>query len=326
MAKVIRRVITGVLVAVAAVFGFNDAISTASHSTVRSSLTLMAPADPGGGWDGFARTGQQTMRGEDLVANVQVVNVPGAAGTIGLSQFVRMDGRNDIMMATGGVMVGGISVSKPKESLDDVTMLAKMADDYTALVVPSSSDIKTLDDFVKAWKADPKGVSLAGGSLGSIDHLVTGMLAREIGIDPADANYIAYSGGGDALSAMLSGTTTGGMSGYNEVAGQIESGQLRLLAISAPEPVDDIDAPTLVESGYDVEMTNWRGYAAPPGISKKEKQDLVDILTDMRESDDWKDALERNSWTDSWLIGDDLEKFVEEEQKTSDAIVKELGL
>ncbi|QZY51146.1 Bug family tripartite tricarboxylate transporter substrate binding protein [Leucobacter tenebrionis] len=326
MGKVIRRTVLVAVLAVTAVFGFGNAISTASQSTVRSSLTILAPAAPGGGWDGFSRTTQQALRSEGVVANVQVVNVPGAAGTIGLAQFVQMEGRNDILMATGGVMVGGISVSKPKESFDDVTLIARVADDYTALVVPASSDIETLEEFIEVWKADPTGTSFAGGSLGSIDHLVTGLLAREIGIDPVMANYIAYSGGGEALGAMLSGTTTAGMSGYNEVAGQIESGELRLLAISAPEPVEGIDATTFVEAGYDVTMTNWRGYVAPPGISDAERQELLDILTEMHDTEAWTEALERNSWTDSWLTGPEFEEFVRSEQEDADSIVKELGL
>ncbi|MFD2757429.1 Bug family tripartite tricarboxylate transporter substrate binding protein [Gulosibacter faecalis] len=326
MGKIIRNLIFGVVVAVVAVFAFGNAINTASNSTVRSKITIMAPAAPGGGWDGFARTAQQTLRSDGIVANAQVVNVPGASGTIGLSQCVQMAGRDDYLMVTGGVMVGGIAVSKPNETLEDVTPIARIADDYAAIVVPSDSDIQDLDDFIAAWQDDPTGFSFAGGSLGSIEHLTTAMLAGEVGIDPADVNYIAYSGGGDALSAMLSHTTTAGASGYNEVAPQIEAGQLRLIAISAPDPVEGVDAPTLVEAGYDVQMTNWRGFVAPPGITDEQKQELVDIVTEMRDSEEWTAALERNSWTDTYLVGDEFEQFIEQQQEEVNAIVEELGL
>lgn len=326
MSTIIRNLVFGVVVVVVAVFAFGDAISTASNSTVRSKITIMAPAAPGGGWDTFARTSQQTLRSEGIVANVQVVNVPGAGGTIGLSQFVQAEGQEDYLMVTGGVMIGGIAVSKPAESLADVTPIARLADDYAALVVPADSDIHTLEDFVEAWQADPTGTSIAGGSLGSIDHLATVMLAQEIGLDPADANYIAYSGGGDALSAMLSHTTTAGMSGYNEVSAQIEAGQLRLLAISAPQPVEGIDAPTLLDAGYDVQMTNWRGFVAPPGITDAERQELVDIVTELAESEGWAVALDRNDWTDTFAVGDEYERFIVDQQAEVDAIVEELGL
>lgn len=326
MAKVMRNLIFGVVVALVAGFAFANAISTASNSTVRSKITIMAPAAPGGGWDGFARTAQQTLRGDSIVANAQVVNVPGASGTIGLSQCVQMEGHADYLMVTGGVMVGGIAVSKPNETLADVTPIARVADDYAAIVVPADSEIQDLDDFIEAWKADPTGFSFAGGSLGSIEHLVTAMLAGEVGINPADVNYIAYSGGGDALSAMLSHTTTAGASGYNEVAAQVEAGELRLIAISAPEPVEGVDAPTLVEAGYNVEMTNWRGFVAPPGITDEEQQELVDIVTEMRDSPEWQEALVRNSWTDTFLTGPEFEEFIDQQQQEVNAIVEELGL
>lgn len=326
MSQVLRTVIFSVVVALVTGLALVNAASTGGTSTVRSKLTLMAPASPGGGWDGFAREAQSALRAEGIVNNVQVVNVPGAGGTIGLSQLVGMNGRDDMLMVTGGVMVGAIALGDTPESLQDVTPIARVADDFAALVVPADSPIQTLDDFVEAWKANPGGTSLAGGSLGSIDHLMTGMLAGEIGLDPTQANYIAYSGGGEALSAMLSHTTTGGMSGYNEIAGQVEAGQLRVLAISAPERVPGVDVPTFTEQGIDVSMSNWRGVVAPPGLSDEQTAELVAIVDELEHSPSWQEALERNRWQDSYLTGPEYTAFLEEKQQEADAIIEELGL
>lgn len=322
----IGHVLFGIAVVVITAIALVNSAQTGGASTVRNKLTIVAPAAPGGGWDGFAREAQQTLRSEGIVNNVQVVNVPGAGGTIGLSQLVQMNGRSDVLMITGGVMVGAIAVGKTPESLDDVTPIARIADDYAALVVPADSDITTFEEFIETWKADPTGVSIAGGSLGSIDHLVTGMLAGAIGIDPSTANYIAYSGGGEALSAMLSHTTTAGMSGYNELKGQIEAGQLRLLAISAPEPLPGVDAPTFTEGGVNVAMSNWRGIVAPPGLTDDEVAELTAIVDEMHATSAWAEVVERNSWTDSYLTGPDFAAFLAEQQAKIDAIVEELGL
>ena len=314
------------LVIVVAVVAFVNAAQTGGSSTVRNKLTIVAPASPGGGWDGFARDAQQTLRAEGIVNNVQVVNVPGAGGTIGLSQLVQMHGRSDLLMVTGGVMVGAISVGQTPESLADVTPIARLADDYAALVVPADSEITTFEQFVDAWRADPTGLSIAGGSLGGIDHLVTGMLAREIGIDPAAATYIAYSGGGETMSALLSHTTDAGLAGYNEFAGQIESGALRLLAISAPERIPAIDAPTFVEGGVDVAMANWRGFVAPPGLTDEQAAELRAIVDELHASGGWSDVVAKNAWTDSYLPGDGFAGYLTEQQAEIDEIVKELGL
>ena len=178
MSQIVRTVLFTVVVALVTGLAFANAAATGGPSTVRTKLTLMAPASPGGGWDGFAREAQTALRSEGVVNNVQVVNVPGAGGTIGLSQLVGMTGRDDILMVTGGVMIGAIAQGDTPESLTDVTPIARMADDFAAIVVPADSPIETLDDFIEAWRANPTGTSLAGGSLGSIDHLLTLVLAE----------------------------------------------------------------------------------------------------------------------------------------------------
>ncbi|WP_431710310.1 Bug family tripartite tricarboxylate transporter substrate binding protein [Glutamicibacter uratoxydans] len=324
--RIVGKTIYAVAVVAITGLALTNAASSGGESSARNKLVLMAPASPGGGWDGFARESQQAMKSIGAVNNVQVTNVPGAGGTIGLSQFVQMTGRHDMMMVTGGVMVGAIELANSESTLDDVELVARLADDYAALVVPASSEIQTLDDFIEVWQEDPGGTSIAGGSLGSIDHLLTGLVAQKIGIDPADTNYIAYSGGGEALTSMLAGTTVGGMSGYNEVADQIEVGTLRALAISSEERLPGVDVPTFAELGVDAVMANWRGFVAAPGITDSEKQEFVDIVTEFRDSEQWRDALERNNWTDSFMIGEEFADFVEAEIETTAGIIEGLGL
>jgi putative tricarboxylic transport membrane protein len=324
--QVLRTIAFSSAVALITGLAVANAAATGSSSTVRNKLTVMAPASPGGGWDGFSRESQAALRSEGIVNNVQVANVPGAGGTIGLSQLVQMSGRDDILMATGGVMVGAIALGDTPESLQDVTPIARVADDYAALVVPADSPITSLDDFIEAWQADPEGTSIAGGSLGSIDHLMTGLLAGAIGLDPEQANYIAYSGGGEALSALLSHTTTGGISGYNEISGQVEAGQLRVLAVSSPERMPGVEVPTFMELGVDVTMSNWRGYVAPPGLTEAQTAELAAIVEEMQASPAWREVLKRNNWTDSYLVGPDFEAYLGQQQTDIDKIIEELGL
>ncbi len=326
MKQSIRTGVFALVVAVVTILAFVNAAASGGTATARSKLTLIAPAAPGGGWDGFARESQQALRGNGIVNNPQVVNVPGAGGTIGLSQFVQTPGREDALLVTGGVMVGAIELADNPESMADVVPIARLADDFDVLVVTADSEFQTLDDFLAAWKSNPGGNSIGGGSLGSIDHLLSGLLAQTVGIDPKAVNYVAYSGGGEALTSLLSHTTAAGMSGYNEVADQIEAGTLRALAISSEERLDGVDIPTFMEQGVDVSMSNWRGVVAAPGVTDEAKAEFIAIITEMRESDEWKDTLERNSWTDSFATGEEFETFIEDEVSTASTIVKELGL
>lgn len=326
MKKTIRTGLFGLLVAVVTVLALVNAAASGGVSTARNKLTLIAPAAPGGGWDGFAREGQQALRAQGIVNNPQVVNIPGAGGTIGLSQFVQDPGREDALMVTGGVMVGAIELADNPESFDDVVPIARMADDYAALVVPADSKFQTLDDFLAAWKQDPGANSIGGGSLGSIDHLLSGLLAKEVGIDPLQVNYVAYSGGGEALNSLLSHTTAAGMSGYNEVKDQVEAGNLRALAISSPERLEGVDVPTFREQGVDVSMSNWRGVVAAPGITEEAKEEFIDIVTEWHATPEWQDALARNNWDDTFSTGEEFEAFIDEEVATAQQIVKDLGL
>ncbi|MDV3296208.1 MAG: tripartite tricarboxylate transporter substrate binding protein [Brachybacterium paraconglomeratum] len=302
------------------------AARSSGRAEARSTLTLIAPAAPGGGWDGFAREAQQVLRSASIVNNAQVVNIPGAGGTIGLSQFVGMTGAEDTLMVTGGVMVGAIALGEGDASFEDVTPVARLADDFAALVVPADSEIQDLDGFLEAWRAAPRGTSIGGGSLGSIDHLLSGRLAQLSGIDPTDLNYIAYSGGGEALNSLLSHTTTAGCSGYNEVSDQIEAGTLRALAISSEERLPGVDVPTFRELGVDVAMSNWRGFLAAPGVSEEALAEFVAIVTEMRDSAEWQETLTRNDWTDSFLTGEEFEQYIADESDVAEDIVEDLGL
>jgi putative tricarboxylic transport membrane protein len=287
----------------------------------------MAPASPGGGWDQTARSMQQALQEGGLVSNVQVVNVPGAGGTIGLAQFVNDNKGNAGHLIVGGyVMVGAIIANQSPVTLSDVTPIARLTGEYEGVVVPASSDLKTMEDLVAKLKADPGSVSWAGGSAGGVDHILVGQIAEAAGVDPTKINYIPYSGGGEALAAILGGQVTAGVSGTGEWQGQIESGDLRLLAVSSSDRLEGFDAPTLKESGLDVETQNWRMVAAPPAISDEDKAMLVDTIKAMAESDGWKTILEQKGWENTFLAGDEFETYLKDQVDKTTAILKNLGI
>ena len=290
-------------------------------------LSIMAPAAPGGGWDQTARSMQQALTEAGLSANVQVTNVPGAGGTVGLAQFVNSNSGNPKSLIVGGyVMVGAIIANQSPVSLADVTPVARLTGEYEGIVVPASSDIKTIGDLVEKLKADPGAVVWAGGSAGGVDHIVVGQIAVAAGVDPTKINYIPYSGGGEALAAILGGQVTAGVSGTGEWKAQIDSGELRLLAVSSAERLEGFDAPTLKESGLDVETQNWRMVAGAPGIGDADKTMLVDTIGKMVESDGWKNILSQKGWQNTFLAGADFEAYLAGEIEKTTAILKSLGI
>lgn len=321
------RVAAAALGVAVVAFGVVDAYGSAqSGSGPRDRLHITVPAAPGGGWDSVGREIQAVADSRDLVNTTEVLNIPGAGGTIGLSRVANQNGRGDVLMMTGTVMMGTIAATDPPNDLQDVTPVARLANDYGVVVVPADSPIRNLDDLFEAWRDDPGAVAVGGGSVGGTDHLLAGMLMEAGGAKPADLNYIAYAGGGEAVAGMLNGSLAVGVSGYDEFAAQIESGELRALGLSAGDPVEDIDIPTFREQGVDVELANWRGVVAPPGLSEEQRNELEELLKQVHDSQQWQDTLDKQEWEDTFLTGNEFERFVADETDRINEISKELGL
>jgi putative tricarboxylic transport membrane protein len=288
---------------------------------------ILVPAKAGGGWDQTAREMQEALQEGGSSDAVQVVNVEGAGGTIGLAQFVTgKKRRGDTVMVGGLVMLGAILTNESAMSLDDVTPLARLTGEYEVLVVPADSPIKTVGDLVAKLKEDPGSVSWGGGSAGGTDHIVAGLIAQAAGVDPTKVNYIAHSGGGEALASILGGHVTVGVSGYQEFAGQIEEGKLRGIGMTAQEKVEGIPVPTLKEQGIDVSLVNWRGVFAPPGIRDADMEELSGAIAKMVESPQWQETLAKRGWLNMYMPSEEFASFIAEDTEKVEGTLKSFGL
>jgi putative tricarboxylic transport membrane protein len=297
----------------------------ASAAVAQPSLKMMIPANPGGGWDQTGRNLAAAMQSAKLVSGVQFDNKGGAAGTIGLAQFVNSaKGDPNAVMIGGMVMVGGIILNKSPVNLSQVTPIARLTSEWEVIVVPANSPHKNMGDLVKAFKADPGKVSWGGGSAGGTDHILIGLIAKEVGVDPAKINYVPFKGGGEAIAAILGGHVTAGVSGLGEFAEQIKAGKMRALAQSSPKKLENI--PSLKEQNINVELGNWRGIFGGPGLTSQQRDALVKLVRSATETPAWKQTLEKLGWEGWYLGGEDYAKFLREDEKRVGAIIESLGL
>ena len=288
---------------------------------------IMAPAAPGGGWDQTARSMQTALQDEKISGSVQVTNVPGAAGTIGLAQFVNQANGDASQLLVGGyVMVGGILTNNSPVTLDQVTPIARLTGEYVVVVVPAASDIKDMAGLIAKLKADPGSVSWGGGSAGGTDHITAGLIAKAVGVDPTKVNYIAFSGGGEALAALLGNQVTVGISGYGEFSEQVKAGTLRLIGISSEKPVPGVEAPTFKEAGVDVAIQNWRMVAAAPGISAEQKTAILADIEKMVKSAAWQKILADKGWENTYLAGDEFTTQLKKDTELTAGVLKDIGL
>ena len=301
--------------------------ATIAAPAVAADLKVIVPAAPGGGWDQLGRGVQQTLQSAKLADRVTVTNAAGAGGTIGLAQLINNNkGDGNALMVTGKGMISAIYINKSPVTLANATPIARLTGEYQVLVVPAASNLKTVADLVALYKANPGGVSWAGGLAGGVDQLTAGMIVQAAGGDSSKFNYVAFGSGGEVLAQTLGGHVTVGLGGYNEFAAQIQAGKLRALGITSDKRLPGVNIPTLKEQGLAVEFINWRGLMAPPGITEAQRQELIKTLAAMVKSPQWKALLEKDGWVDLFMSGDEFKAYVEAEQKTVLALVTHLGL
>jgi putative tricarboxylic transport membrane protein len=299
------------------------AFASAAHA--QSSMKMMIPANPGGGWDQTGRNLATAMQSAKLVSSVQFDNKGGAGGTIGLAQFINSaKGDPNAVMIGGMVMVGAIYLENSPVNLTMVTPLARLTGEYEIIVVPASSPYKTMGDLVKAFKANPGSISWGGGSAGGTDHILAGLIAKATGVDAAKVNYVPFKGGGEAIAAIVGGHVTAGVSGIGEFSEQIKGGRMRALAVSSPSRVEGFH--TLKEQGIDVDLANWRGIFGAPGITTAQRDALIKIVHGATESASWKTTVEKLGWSPIYLAGDPFKKYLDEDTKRVATIIDSLGI
>jgi putative tricarboxylic transport membrane protein len=292
-----------------------------------ANLKMMIPANPGGGWDTTGRALGKALQESGAAASVSYDNKGGAAGALGLAQFVNgSKGDPNALMVMGAVMLGGIITGKPPVSLSQATPIARLTSEYNVFVLPAASPLKTMNDVIEQMKKDPGSVKWGGGSRGSTEHIAAAMIARAVGVDPAKINYVAFRGGGEATAAILGGNVTVGGSGYSEFAEYITTGKMRALAVTSDKRLKGVAVPTLKEQGIDVVIGNWRGVYGAPGITAEQRKALTELVVKATKSKAWAESLEKNNWTPALMAGADFDKFVDDEFASLRAVMAKSGM
>jgi tripartite-type tricarboxylate transporter receptor subunit TctC len=326
----VRVRVTAALAAVlacAALVGCSSLTTSTQSSTGDiNRMTLIVPADPGGGWDQTARAMQRVLEEEKALSTVQVVNIGGAGGTVGLAKLANERDPNTLMVM-GYVMVGAVETNMAENTLADTVPIARLTQESEIIVVPAKSPYRTANDLLDAAKSKGKGISVAGGSAGGADHILAGLMYQAKGIAPKKLNYIPFAGGGESVAALLGGKVSAGISGVGEYVEQIKSGKLRALAVSGAKRTPLLpDVPTLMEQGIKVDLTNWRGAVAPGSVNKAQAERLTTLVTKMHASPQWRAVLKENGWDDAFLTGPKFDRFVDDEVRTVEATLREIGL
>jgi putative tricarboxylic transport membrane protein len=310
--------------------GSGDGSSSGGSAEAPDAVSIIVPADPGGGWDQTGRALAQTFTGDDIVGSAPVENIGGAGGANGLAALANEKDPWTLMI-TGLVMVGAVETNASQVRIEDTTPIARLTEEPLVIVVPADSEYQTLEQLVTAIEDEGQAVSITGGSAGGADHILAGLVLEAAGLSSeeiaANLNYVPNSGGGEAVSLIIGGQASVGISGVGEFVQHIESGDMRALAVSSEEPVEALpDVPTITDEGYDVVLTNWRGVLAPGDITDQERTELERLVAEAHESESWTTELETRGWTDAYLPGAEFDEFLTGNISEVTTTLKNIGL
>jgi putative tricarboxylic transport membrane protein len=292
--------------------------------TPLTKLEWVASSGVGGGYGTTAIAFADAMKAEGMLSDYTVSYKSGGSGTVGLGYFQDQKSK-DVAFITGFAMVAGVASTKSKLVQADSKAISGLMREYEAIVVPTSSKYKTINQLLEDIVANPK-LAIAGGSKGTVDHVFMGLLVEKAGGKATAMNYVPYAGGGEVTASVLSGQTVAGVSGTSEFAAFVKAGKLRVLALSSPKRLKSIKGQTLTAQGINFVFGNWRGVLAPASLTEAERVNWLKVVDVTRAGDAWKATLVAKDWQNQTDYGKDFEAFLASQKKDITATLVSLGL
>ena len=303
-------------------------VSGVSKAAEIDSIHFLIPGGAGGGWDGTARGTGEALTKSGIVGKASYENMSGGGGGKAIGYLIENAASSDgtLMVNSTPIVIRSL-VGRFPYNFRDLTMIAGTIGDYAALIVAKDSPIKDFKGLAAKYKADPKSVSVGGGSVpGGMDHLVAAMAFQAAGADPTKVKYIPYDAGGKLNAAILSGEVDVGSTGFSEAVALVKAGEMRIIAVTSDERVDALpEAPTLKEQGFDTSFVNWRGFFAAPGLSDDKANAYRAAIAKMYDTPEWEAVRARNGWVNIHNSGADFEAFLANQESVIKELMTKLG-
>ncbi|MGF0539492.1 Bug family tripartite tricarboxylate transporter substrate binding protein [Agrobacterium sp. ES01] len=308
-------------------------LSAPVHAFEPEATECIAPANAGGGWDFTCRQIGKTLQDLKLIpGTMQVTNLAGGGGGVAYSEVAskRNEDNNLIVAASSSTSTRLAQGAYPGNTVDQMRWIASVGADYGIIAVAKDSPINTLPELMDKIKADPKSVAVAGGSaVGGWDHLKVLIAAKRAGVeDVRTIKYVAFDGGGEAVTQLLAGSVQAFTGDASEAKGFVDSGDIKVIAVLAPERMEGDFAkfPTAKEQGIDAVGANWRGFYAPGGMSDDAYAYWVDTIGKVYDSAEWKETMKQNGLAPLDKRGADFDAFVKESIAEIQDLSRNIGL
>ncbi|WP_371056755.1 MULTISPECIES: tripartite tricarboxylate transporter substrate binding protein [unclassified Rhodosalinus] len=300
----------------------------ADNHQMMDEIHFIVPGGAGGGWDGTARGTGEALTKSGLVGSATYENMSGGGGGVAIAYMIEnadsLD--NTLMVNSTPIVIRSLTGVFP-QSFRDLTLVAGTIGDYAAIVVPADSPIEDMEALLAEYASQGTDFAIGGGSVpGGMDHLVAAMVMQAAGENPTEVNYIPYDAGGEAMAGLLSGEIDALSTGFSEAIALADQDEVRILGVTAPDRVPAYDeAPTFAEQGIDTTFINWRGFFGPPGMEEQQRQQYIETLAAMYDTEAWEEVRARNGWVNIWNPGEDFRSFLEAQEKEIGDLMRTLG-
>ncbi len=293
-------------------------------------VEIVVPTTPGGSVDLTARLLQKILQGTGLVkVPVTVVNKPGGGGALSLVYLNQHPGDGHFLATnTPNIIANDINGRTPVR-YTEVTALATLASQYTAVAVRVDSPLKSGQDLIARLRKDPASLAVSTPTtLGSVNHMAYALVARAAGVDVKKLKAVILGSGGEGATAVLGGHVDAHVGTTSSVIRMVESGKLRVLAIASPRRLGaPYDAtPTWTEQGFPVVMDTWRGVIGPRGMTRDQIAFWNEVFAKVVTTDTWRQAVQANSWEANYLDSDETKKLFDSNYKDYRSVLTDLGL
>lgn len=292
-------------------------------------VEAIATNAPGGGGDRVLRIMANVMQElRALEVPLNVVNKPGGGGAVSFAYLNQHQGDGHyLLLASKSLLTNHIVGRGP--SYTEFTPVAHLFGEWIAVTVRPDSPIKSGRDLVERLKKDPAALSFGiATSIGNPNHQGVATALRAAGIDVKKMRAVIFPSGGAATTAMLGGHIDVVPITAAFAASMLRQGQIRLLAVASAQRLTGVlaDVPTWREQGLEAVVSNWRGMVGPKGMTEAQRTYWEEALRRFSDSEEWKKELETNFWSNDYLRGAEMRKFLDEDNARARAFLVDIGL
>ena len=319
-------------IALLTMFALMSASSLANAQTWKPTrpVALVVGATPGGSLDLTARLLQRILDQQKLVGYpVVVLNKPGAGQGLAW-EYLQDRGNDGHAIALGGPNLASNPIMGTHMiGYRDVTTIALLFDDYTALVVRADSPLKSMREVAERLRKDPGALTIGvGPALGGGAHIGAVVGLKAAGVHIPGVRFVVYKSAGEAMTAVIGGEIDIAAGTVANYPPQLAAGRIRVIGITAPQRLGGVMAvaPTLKEQGIDGVFTTWRSVVGPKAMAREQVAYWEATLANVIKTDDWQKDLERNFWTSNFMTGATVRRYIEEQGKLFREIFSELGM